>query len=295
MSNALVWLAILGICFSVSTLCWWGWRLIATVPDAQSRDRESPPVVFRLLWPLIRILAFYLGPVLTLPQLSQLQIRYGRRIVLAGYDYALKPADVLAAQLSYGVLFALSGSVVQVALELPFWLVLLAGGYGAAYPWLWLGQQASRRCKRFLRELPFFLDVVVLCVEGGITLNNAMQQAAQKGPQGPARQEFERTVRDMRSGMSRVDALRGMAERVDHVAIRHLVAAMIQAENLGMNLGPILRQQAEHRRTERFLLAEKLAMEAPVKMLLPLVAFIFPCTFIVIGFPIYVLMAEAFR
>ena len=62
-------------------------------------------------------------------------------------------------------------------------------------------------------------------------------------------------------------------------------ARMIQAEALGMNLGPILRAQAEQRRTERFTRAEKLAMEAPVKMLFPLIAFIFPCTFVVIAFP----------
>jgi tight adherence protein C len=61
---------------------------------------------------------------------------------------------------------------------------------------------------------------------------------------------------------------------------------VIQAEIMGMNMGPILRTQADQRRVERFLRAEKLAMQAPVKMLLPLVAFIFPCTFIVLFFPI---------
>ena len=62
--------------------------------------------------------------------------------------------------------------------------------------------------------------------------------------------------------------------------------AVIQAERMGMNLGPVLRAQADQRRSERFLRAEKLAMEAPVKMLFPLIAFIFPCTFLVLFFPI---------
>ena len=69
-------------------------------------------------------------------------------------------------------------------------------------------------------------------------------------------------------------------------AIAGLVSALVQADGLGMSLGPVLRAQAEQRRAERFARAEKLAMEAPVKLLLPLIAFIFPCTFAVLAFPI---------
>jgi tight adherence protein C len=77
-----------------------------------------------------------------------------------------------------------------------------------------------------------------------------------------------------------------MADRMNEPSITNFVSALIQAERMGMNLGPILRAQSEQRRTERFARAEKLAMEAPVKLLFPLIAFIFPCTFVVLGFPI---------
>jgi tight adherence protein C len=80
--------------------------------------------------------------------------------------------------------------------------------------------------------------------------------------------------------------LRHMAERLNEPCATNFTTAVIQAEAMGMNLGPILRAQADQRRMERFLRAEKLAMEAPVKMLFPLIAFIFPCTFIVLFFPI---------
>ena len=93
-------------------------------------------------------------------------------------------------------------------------------------------------------------------------------------------------LRDVRAGRPRIDALRALADRMDEPSITNLVSALIQAENMGMNLGPILRAQSEQRRAERFARAEKLAMEAPVKMLFPLIAFIFPCTFVVLGFPI---------
>ena len=102
------------------------------------------------------------------------------------------------------------------------------------------------------------------------------------------------TVRDVKTGVSRSDAFRKMGLRVDEQSIKSLVSSIIQAEKMGMNIGPILRSQADQRRIERFQKAEKMAMEAPVKLLFPLVAFIFPCTFIVIGFPVYVLIKDAF-
>ena len=132
------------------------------------------------------------------------------------------------------------------------------------------------------------LDLVTLCVEAGLNLTGALQQAAAKGPAGPLREELHRVLRDVRAGKSRADALRGLAERVGEPAIANLVSTVIQAENMGMSLGPMLRAQGEQRRAERFARAEKAAMEAPVKMLLPLIACIFPCTFVIVFFPIAV-------
>jgi len=119
-------------------------------------------------------------------------------------------------------------------------------------------------------------------------LQGALQQAALKGPKGALCDEIKRVLRDVRSGKARADALRAMSERVQEPAVTNFVTALIQAERMGMNLGPVLRAQADQRRSERFLRAEKLAMEAPVKLLFPLIAFIFPCTFIVLFFPIVV-------
>jgi tight adherence protein C len=90
----------------------------------------------------------------------------------------------------------------------------------------------------------------------------------------------------VRAGKPRIDALRSFSDRMNEPAVTHLVSAFAQADALGMNLGPILRAQSDQRRAERFARAEKLAMEAPVKLLFPLIAFIFPCTFAVLAFPI---------
>jgi tight adherence protein C len=137
-----------------------------------------------------------------------------------------------------------------------------------------------------LRELPFYLDVITLAVESGLNLGSALAQAVDKGPRGPLRIELGRVLRDLRAGRSRQEALRAMAERLAIPAIGSLVAALLVAEKQGVSLGPVLRAQAEQRRAERFLRAEKLAMEAPVKMLPPLLVFVFPCTFVMLLFPV---------
>jgi tight adherence protein C len=163
---------------------------------------------------------------------------------------------------------------------------MLGGVFGWIYPAIWLNDKVNERKKELLRSLPFFLDIITLCVEAGLNMQGAINQAVMKGPKGAMRDEFQRVMRDVRAGKGRAASMREMADRLNETAISNFVTAVVQAEVMGMNLGPVLRAQADQRRAERFLRAEKLAMEAPVKMLLPLVAFIFPCTFIVLFFPI---------
>lgn len=105
-------------------------------------------------------------------------------------------------------------------------------------------------------------------------------------PAGPLQDEWLRILRDMRAGQSRKEALKQFSVRVGHPAISSLVCALLTAEQQGASLVPVLRIQAEQRRVERFLLAEKLAMEAPVKMLFPLIICIFPGTFAILFFPV---------
>src|SRR3546814_4107774 len=107
-------------------------------------------------------------------------------------------------------------------------------------------------------------------VEAGLKLNGAGAQAAKHSPAGHLRQELRYMLADMRTGVSRRDALADLVRRTELPAVQHLATALAQADQLGMSLGPLLRSQSEQRRAERFLRAEKLAMEAPVKMLFPL-------------------------
>ncbi len=108
----------------------------------------------------------------------------------------------------------------------------------------------------------------------------------EKATPGPLRNEFAVVLRDLRAGLSRADALRRMAERLDIQEITGFVSSIVQAEKMGASLGNVLRVQSDQRRSERFQRAEKQAMEAPVKLVFPLVLFIFPVTFIILLFPI---------
>ena len=154
------------------------------------------------------------------------------------------------------------------------------------------GLKRLKRQLSILKALPFYLDVVTLCVESGLNLTSAVSQAIAKAPANPLKVELQRVMRDIRTGRPRLEAFRSLSERLQMPAISNLVSALVTADRQGAALGPILRAQAEQRRSERFLRAEKLAMEAPVKMLFPLIAFIFPCTFAVIAFPIAVKFLE---
>jgi tight adherence protein C len=262
---------------------YWLVSAIADVPPEDRSFRDRPPLAFRLAWWPIQWIAHYLGRILPVSYRQRMLTR----LRVAGLDYALSSeqflaARLLAAGLSAGITAWLLGSFGK---PLHWWPMLGALG-GFLFPSIWLSDQIKLRRHDTLKTLPFFLDIMTLCVEAGLNLGGAMAQAVAKGPAGPLRDEFSRVLRDVRAGKPRSDALRNLADRMNEPCIVNLVAALVQAEATGMSLGPILRAQAEQRRAERFARAEKLAMEAPVKLLFPLIAFIFPCTFVVLGFPI---------
>jgi tight adherence protein C len=263
------------------------YQIFAEVPDEDRTYLDRPPVGFRLAWPLVQLLVYYLGPHLSMKYRLKTQARLKR----AGVDFSVSPEQFFVGKLLSAGLFAFLMWIVLNALgsDSLFWMLASVIG-GFYYPDLWAKELTEQRQKLILRHLPFYLDLITLCVEAGTNLTGAFTQAMQKGPGGPLKAEINRLLRDIRSGRARAEALRGMAERIDMPAMTTIVSTLVQAEAMGTSLGPILRAQADQRRTERFLRAEKLAMEAPVKLLAPLMMFIFPNTFLILGF---VLIAKA--
>lgn len=292
--NAIIAMVALALGLAAALITWIITRTVAAVPPEDRAYKDPPPVGFRLVaWP-IHWLSHFIAPLIA----SRHHAATMATLCRAGLEYKVTPSQFLAARLLCAML---AGAIVGWGIDsfdtpitepsrfgMGVYGSLCAVGLacGWFYPSVWLRDLLSERRKELLRALPFYLDVITLCVEAGLNMQGAMQQAVAKGPKGVLRDEIQRVLRDIRAGKGRADSLRAMADRLDESAITSFTTAVIQAESMGMNLGPVLRAQADQRRSERFLRAEKLAMQAPVKMLFPLLVFIFPCTFIVLFFPI---------
>jgi tight adherence protein C len=175
----------------------------------------------------------------------------------------------------------------------------IPGLTGMAIAWIacerWLRRRVADCERRIVRDLPPYLDLLTVCVEAGATLTAAARFIVEQAPPGPLRNYFDRVLREVRSGRVRAQAFVGVADSYGVECLTAMASALSHAESAGMSIGQVLRTQAEQRSSERFVRAEHQAMQAPVKMLGPLIFCIFPCTFIVLAVPIAYRLMEAFR
>jgi tight adherence protein C len=153
-------------------------------------------------------------------------------------------------------------------------------------PGMWLSDTIKRRQKSIQRAMPFMIDLLTLSVEAGVDFMNALQRSLESRKPDPLTEELLRVNHEIQLGTPRREALKNLAKRVDMPDMRSFAYALVQADELGVSIGSILRIQADQIRQKRFERAEKLANEAPVKMLGPLMLFIFPAVFIVLLGPI---------
>jgi tight adherence protein C len=250
------------------------WR----IAQKETAPTNSAPWLWRVMVVLSAPLAVWLGPRLS-PSLRE---RIQRELRVAEMDDGLLPQQFLAIALSLPIVVGLGALFALGAIA----TALLAASIVALLPWWWLKEAAARQRLEVLRELPTYLDMLTLSLEAGGALSVALKISTERAPETLLKRAFMRVQGDLRAGRSRVEALKALAERLDSPAVTALVAALIQADSSGGSLADVLRAQSEQRLDERFARAEKAAMEAPVKMLGPLVLCIFPCTFIVLAAPI---------
>jgi len=265
-----------------------------TLADGRRQERRIP-FAFRLLFPL----APNLAPVFRRPVFEKSNTEVSRKLVAAGFGGMLTSEEFLAMKvLLPGVLGVLLSALVlalmalvpgRVGLSLQnhgtsFITIILLGFY--AYPGLWLRTVLSDRQCRIQKALPFVMDLLTLSVEAGLDFMSAMQRIVSKDKVDALEEEFLRVLREIQLGKTRRNALRDMATRVDQQDLRSVLNSLVQADELGVGIASILRIQADQIRLRRFERAEKMANEAPVKMLFPLVAFIFPAVFLVLLGPI---------
>jgi tight adherence protein C len=273
----------LSIAFAVTLAVISTRQIMSAVPNDDRRYMDPPPRFYRLTWPVVRLVAHHCSWALGEAMAARIQTALRR----AGQDYTLTPVQFFAGKLVASGLAAAGLAWITAKVGPGALVGTMAGSvFGFFLPEMWLSDMTKARNFKILKRLPFFLDIVTMAVEAGMNLSSALAKSVEKMPSGPLLVEINRILREIRAGKPRTDALRDMAARLDFPAINSLMSALVQGELMGSSIAPILRAQSEQRRTERFQRAEKLALEAPVKMLGPLIMCIFPCTFIVIGFPI---------
>ncbi|UCD86175.1 MAG: type II secretion system F family protein [Deltaproteobacteria bacterium] len=234
---------------------------------------KSPP--YRALISLSR----YINTLNPNERLSGYYSSLRKKLISAGSPGALTPEEFLVLRELAAVTFMLIALILAGVGNLAVPILALVLGF--FYPNLWLRDRVKKRQQSIFRGLPFSLDLLTLSVEAGLDFASAVNKLVEKSAEGPLREEMFQVVQEMKMGKTRAQALRDMAERVQLPELSALVSNLIQAEELGTGLGPMLRIQSTQFRNKRFQRAEKLAMEAPVKMTFPLL-FIFVSVFLLL-------------
>jgi tight adherence protein C len=218
------------------------------------------------------------------------------RLLAAGLGRTISPTTFLAfkSALAIGGLFmgALFGGALTGAGGVLFFAIAL-GGVGFIAPDFAVSGRARSRKDRIRAELPDALDLMAVSVEAGLGFDGAISKLTEH-MEGPLADEFALTLSEIRIGESRQDALKKLSDRTGTPELSSFVRAIIQADQLGISLGRILRVQATDSRLKRQAAAEEKAMKAPIKMLFPTVLFIFPAMFLVILGPAFLNLSKIF-
>lgn len=217
-----------------------------------------------------------------------------RQLELAGNPNNLTAAGFLGLRIGVTILFIVLAVLVFVVLtNQPNGILYVLGGALLGYfmPSLWLKSQISRRQDNITKKLPDALDLLTICVEAGLGFDAAMAKVYEKWDD-PLSTAFGRVLQEINLGKLRREALRDMAKSMDVPDVTGFVAAVVQAEQLGVSMARILRVQSDQMRVKRRQRAQEKAQQAPVKMMIPMVLLIFPSIWIVLLGPSVIILLE---
>jgi tight adherence protein C len=179
----------------------------------------------------------------------------------------------------------------------PFFVYLVALGGGFLAPDFWLGKRIEKRQKKLTRGLPDVLDLLVICMEAGLSLDQATARSAEelRSSQPEICDELTVVVLEQRAGRARSEAWKNMSERTGVECLRNLVSMLVQTEQFGTSIAKMLRVHSDTLRVQRVQLVEEMAGKTSVKLVFPLVLFIFPALFLVTLGPAAIMMADSFK
>jgi len=227
------------------------------------------------------------------------EVRANRRLLInAGYRSGKSAIVFVGTKLMLAIFMTCLIAVIPVKWlgfpslsNLTFYYVL-AAAWGYYTPALWLRMTIANRKDALQRAIPDALDLMVVCVEAGLGLDQAIGRVGEevKRAHSELSDELNVLAMELRAGISRQEALRNLAHRTDLEEVSNLVALLVQTDRFGTSVGQALRVHADSMRSTRRLKAEELAAKLPVKLLFPLIFFIFPSMFIVLLGPAVIQM-----
>ena len=220
-----------------------------------------------------------------------------RKLQQAGNPFQMKAADYRMVQLGflvgmpllslgYGLLLGFKDGSILVFL-------LLGLGFGVILPRQYIKMKITNRKKMAMKELPDFVDLLLVSLEAGLGFDSALSKVIGK-QEGVLAREFRRSLEEMRLGLTRKEALLGVRDRLEVEEISVFINSILRAEKLGVGMVQVLRILTADVRLRRRQRAEETAMKAPIKILFPLVLFIFPSLFIVILGPVAIQLYRQF-
>jgi tight adherence protein C len=220
-----------------------------------------------------------------------------KRLIRAGYRKESAVKIFYGAKVLVPVTLCLLALISGLASASPFFAYASTLGVGFLLPDFWLGRQISKRQKQIRLALPDALDFMVICVEAGLSMDQATARTAEelRLARPALSDELDIVVLEQRAGRMRSEAWRQFADRTDVDTVRMLVSVLVQSEQLGTSIAKTLRIHSETLRTKRRQQIEEQAAKTSVKLVFPLVLFIFPSLFVVAVGPEAIIMAESFR
>ena len=224
--------------------------------------------------------------------------RTHRKLLLSGLTGTMRAEEFVIAQASATGLLTV-GALAYLLLAHPaprigIMLLILAPIIGWCLPASWLSRKVSERQGAILKDLPDTLDLLAISVEAGMGFEGALEIVCQHF-KSPLADEFSRTLHEMELGLPRRDAFQNLKRRTEVPELSNFVLALLQADALGIPIGRVLKTQATEMRNKRRQWAREKAAKLPVKMLFPLVLFVFPAIMVVVLGPAAAGIAQAFK
>lgn len=214
--------------------------------------------------------------------------RVQRKLIVSGLANELNVDEFIGLQIFWGIFLPIVIMALNFALDLglPLYSVIFMVGFGVAFPHLYADSEKKKRQLSVQMDLPFFTDLLALSTEAGLDFVGAIKRIADKAKGSVLATELQIVLRDISLGSSRADALRGLADRLDMSEITSFVAVIVDADQSGVSVSKVLKDQSNQMRLERFVRAEKAGAQASQALLIPIVLFIVPAVFIMILGPV---------